>query len=129
MSEMVMPTENGTEVGQMHFGLPGSPHLCTHVWTGREWRPMLTDEDILRAEIKRLKAENEKLARDYKTARDAYDAAAQENVRLRTALARISNEINVVGSPYHKALNALDELIISLRREARAALTQQGGER
>lgn len=91
MSEIAMPTEDGTEVGQMHFGLPGSPHLCTHIWTGREWRPMLTDEDILRAEIARLKAADEKLRAAAKDVcwfdwSDNDDDAVEAIEKLRAAL-------------------------------------------
>lgn len=45
-----------------------------------------------------------------------------ENERLREHIARQANTINIVGSPYHKAQEALDEIVLLLKREARAAL-------
>lgn len=45
-----------------------------------------------------------------------------ENKRLREAIASIANSINVVGSPYHKAQEALDLLVIETKKAAREAL-------
>lgn len=48
-----------------------------------------------------------------------------ENKRLREALAHIANTINIVGSPYHKAQEALDQIVTETKRAARAALKEQ----
>ena len=42
--------------------------------------------------------------------------------RLREALANLANGINIVGSPYHKAQEALDQIVVDTKRAARAAL-------
>jgi YD repeat-containing protein len=42
--------------------------------------------------IERLTAENEKLGRDYQSARDAHDKVLAENERLRTALKPFADE-------------------------------------
>lgn len=48
-----------------------------------------------------------------------------ENKRLREALANLANTINIVGSPYHKAQEALDQIVTETKRAARAALQEQ----
>jgi hypothetical protein len=58
---MVMPIENGNRVGDLHFGIPSLPAFPTHTWTGTMWWPMRTDEDIMRAEIADLRADNKRL--------------------------------------------------------------------
>ena len=57
-----------------------------------------------------LRAENERLR--------------VEVVNLRAALAELANGINIVGSPYHQAQQALDELTLQVKRQARAALKE-----
>lgn len=45
-----------------------------------------------------------------------------ENARLREAIARLANSINIVGSPYHRAQQALDDLVSEVKQTARATL-------
>jgi phage shock protein A len=52
------------------------------------------------------------------------DELAEENARLRQALASIANRINVEGSPWHEAQAALDKVVVSIKSEARAALAK-----
>lgn len=47
-----------------------------------------------------------------------------ENRRLREQLARISNTINVVGSPYDRIISTLDELVRDIKKDCRTALTE-----
>ena len=61
INTMVMPTENGNRVGDLYFGIPSLPAFPTHTWTGAMWWPMRTDEDIMRAEIADLRADNKRL--------------------------------------------------------------------
>lgn len=56
---------------------------------------------------------------------DRIEAQAAEIERLREALAHIANTINIVGSPYHKAQEALDQIVTETKRAARAALKEQ----
>lgn len=58
---MVMPTEIGNFVGDIYFGISSLPTLRTHTWTGKSWCPMMTEEEIMRAEITALRADNERL--------------------------------------------------------------------
>lgn len=61
MSDIVdaveMPDQDGKSPGDLWYGLPINPTLATHVWNGREWRPLLTEEGYYRAEITRLRNE------------------------------------------------------------------------
>lgn len=62
MSDSIrMPTQDGSAAGELWYGLLADPTLASHVWSGREWRPLLTDEDVLNAEIKALRAEIDEL--------------------------------------------------------------------
>lgn len=65
----------------------------------------------IKAEMDRLTTENERLGRDYQTARDAHDKLLLENDRLRAALHRIS-----LGS--QNSMTSKE----ALGKEARAAL-------
>lgn len=47
-----------------------------------------------------------------------------ENARLREAIARLTNSINIVGSPYHRAQQALDDLVSEVKQTARATLAK-----
>lgn len=48
-----------------------------------------------------------------------------EAYRLRSGLAAIANNMNTEGSPYDAALNALEEMMLSIKRQARAALEEK----
>ena len=50
-------------------------------------------------------------------------AAERERDALREALADIANTINIVGSPYDALHKAIDELVLGVKKRARAALT------
>jgi archaellum component FlaC len=50
------------------------------------------------------------------------EALTAENKRLRVQLADLANTINIVGSHYHKAQVALDDLVLDVKKRARAAL-------
>jgi hypothetical protein len=69
---MVMPVENGNRVGDLYFGIPSLPAFPTHTWTGTMWWPMRTDEDIMRAEIADLRADNERLRAALERAADFF---------------------------------------------------------
>lgn len=47
-----------------------------------------------------------------------------ENEKLRAALARIANTVNVEDSPYHRVLAAVSELMLTVKRDVRAALKE-----
>ena len=54
-----------------------------------------------------------------------HDEALQaENKRLREGIARLHNTINVVGSPFHRAQQALDDLVVEVKAHAKAALKE-----
>ena len=53
---------------------------------------------------------------------DRIEALTAENERLRVQLADLANTINIVGSHYHKAQVALDDLVLDVKKRARAAL-------
>lgn len=55
-------------------------------------------------------------------AADRIEALTAENERLRVQLADLANTINIVGSHYHKAQVALDDLVLDVKKRARAAL-------
>ena len=59
-----------------------------------------------------------------KTTRER-DAFRAENTRLREHIARTANNINVKGGPYDRALGAMEEIMMMLKREARATLAPQ----
>jgi hypothetical protein len=51
-------------------------------------------------------------------------AQAAEIKRLREALAHLANTINIVGSHYHRAQVAIDDLVLDVKKSARAALRE-----
>jgi hypothetical protein len=53
-----------------------------------------------------------------------YKEVLAENERLRAVLADMANNINVVGSAYDRAMQSIDELMLSVKRQARAALKE-----
>lgn len=56
----------------------------------------------------------------------------KELVEARAFIARQANSINIQGSPYDKAVSALEEMMLSIKREARAQLkgtTERGDHR
>jgi hypothetical protein len=65
-------------------------------------------------------------ASDYRNAKERAEAEClelrAENARLRQAIADMANSINIVGSPYDRASNALDEIVHNVKRAARQAL-------
>ena len=46
----------------------------------------------------------------------------EENTRLRKHIANTANQINIAGSAYDRAVMAMEELVLGVKREARAAL-------
>jgi archaellum component FlaC len=72
------------------------------------WRDTMNEAadtvTALRAEVERLRA---------------------ENFRLRSSWATLANNINIQGSAYEKALQALEDLMHTIKAETRAALTQE----
>jgi hypothetical protein len=57
-------------------------------------------------------------------AADTIEAQAAEIKRLREALAHLANTINIVGSHYHRAQVAIDDLVLDVKKSARAALRE-----
>ena len=58
------------------------------------------------------------------TITDTIEAQAAEIKRLREALAHLANTINIVGSHYHRAQVAIDDLVLDVKKSARAALRE-----
>lgn len=50
----------------------------------------------------------------------------EENTRLRQHIANTANQINIAGSAYDRAVMAMEELVLGVKREARAALKEPG---
>jgi hypothetical protein len=78
-------------------------------------------------EIARLTAENEKLGRDYQSARDAHDKVLAENEKLRAALRSIAAntygyEPDVMSD--EEAKNYFSGLFFDAQNKARAALKE-----
>jgi hypothetical protein len=59
-----------------------------------------------------------------KKAADTIEAQAAEIKRLREALAHLANTIDIVGSHYHRAQVAIDDLVLDVKKSARAALRE-----
>ena len=55
-------------------------------------------------------------------AADTITALRAENARLRQSWADLGNRINVVGSHYEMAVGSLDNMVRSVKTQARAAL-------
>jgi len=58
------------------------------------------------------------------TITDTIEAQAAEIKRLREALAHLANTIDIVGSHYHRAQVAIDDLVLDVKKSARAALRE-----
>jgi archaellum component FlaC len=71
---------------------------------------------------KQLKTVLEREAETHSRHDERVEAQAAEIERLRKTLAKLSNEINIIGSPFHKAQLALDQIVADTKREVRAAL-------
>ena len=52
----------------------------------------------------------------------------EENTRLRQHIANTANQINIAGSAYDRAVMAMEELVLGVKREARAALKEPSHE-
>ena len=63
-------------------------------------------------------------ATDVRTIADTIEAQAAEIKRLREALAHLANTINIVGSHSHRAQVAIDDLVLDVKKSARAALRE-----
>ena len=54
------------------------------------------------------------------------EALQADKKKLREALANLANTINIVGSPYHRAQEALDQIVTETKRAVRTALQETG---
>lgn len=59
--DIKMPTQEGKSAGEFWYGLLVNPAIASHIWSGRVWQPLLTDEDILNAKVNALRAQNAEL--------------------------------------------------------------------
>lgn len=65
---------------------------------------------------------DDQTARAVGDAKDRIEALQAEVARLRDALAHMANTINIVGSDYEQSLQAMDRLVVSVKKQARQAL-------
>lgn len=77
---------------------------------------------------KQLKTVLEREAETHRRHDERVEALGTEIDRLRKTLAKLSNEINIIGSPLHKAQLALDQIVADIKREVRAALIGKAGQ-
>lgn len=90
-----------------------------------EERKELVDDLRYRGSLDRLMGDSMwRAASQIETDGKRIEAQAAEIKRLREALAHLANTIDIVGSHYHRAQVAIDDLVLDVKKSARAALRE-----